>query len=65
MNGIELKTHRQTHVATAICFLTKEPKLCFGEKIASLTNGAGKIGYSFAVFHLVQISIQSGSKALM
>jgi hypothetical protein len=41
-NGIEQKTLTQTHATTAIWFLTKVPKICIGEKIASSTNSARK-----------------------
>jgi hypothetical protein len=59
-----------THAA--IWFSTKEPKMCVIKKIASSTNGAGKIRYPpvkywnyIPVSHFVLLSIQRGSKILM
>jgi hypothetical protein len=44
MNGTKLKTRTQTHTGKVFVFFTKEPKICVGEKISSLTNFCGKTG---------------------
>jgi hypothetical protein len=41
-NGIDQKIVTKIHTCTAIWLLTKEHKICIGEKIDSSTNNDGK-----------------------
>ena len=44
IGGTKQKAQRQIHVPMDTLSLTKEARICNGERTISLTNGAGKTG---------------------